>query len=378
IEGRILRLIDYLRSSHYLIVLDHLDSILSKNQNDSTDCRFQEYDVLWQRIGELEHQSTIILTSREKSKKIELLEGKSLPVRSLKLCGLKDAEGRAIFEEKGFFCETHSEWKSIIEYYGGNPLFLKIVSSVVQNLFDSNLDKFIKYWKQDAIIFDDIRDIFNCQFDCLSDLEQSVMYWLAIYQQPVSLQELRDDLFLLRNKHKLLDALMSLQRRCLIDKVVADNNQVHILKITLQPILAKFVLERFIEKICHEILVEEMPCLVMSHPLVKAQNKDSIARDQEFPILLSIAERLLTLSQSYRQIECKLNRMLLKINEKFYTLSGYGLENLFNISSQLNITLSGANFSRLTVVQNEIPDANKLKLAQAGASKSRETVVVTT
>jgi hypothetical protein len=58
------------------------------------------------------------------------------------------------------------------------------------------LRQLINLCKQDWLVFDNICDFFNCQLNRLSDIEKSVMYWLAINREPVSLQELRDDLFL--------------------------------------------------------------------------------------------------------------------------------------------------------------------------------------
>ncbi len=373
VEGRISRLIDYLRDSRCLIVLDRVESILSNYDNVFTDRqRSEKYDLLWQRVGEVDHQSTIILTSQEKPRKFELLEGERLPVRSLRLCGLKEAEGRAIFEDKGLFSGSEKEWNLLIKHYAGNPLILKIVASVVENLFSSSLCEFIKFRKQDTMIFDDIRELLNCQFNRLSDLEQSVMYWLAIHQEPVSLQELRDDLFLPRDKHKLPDALMSLERRCLIDNSTPTLMEKSLPNFTLQPIVMEFVTERFIEQVCNQILAEEIS-LLMSHALIKAQTKGYVRESQNCPILLSIAEQVLTLSQSYQDIECKLNRIMLKLREKFSALPGYGPQNLINLSSQLNITLSDYDFSWPTVWQDEIPGVNKLKSTQLCAIESGKT-----
>ncbi|MBR8834868.1 MAG: AAA family ATPase [Stigonema ocellatum SAG 48.90 = DSM 106950] len=372
IEGRISRLIDYLRSSRCLIVLDHVQSVLSYNDKTLTHCqRSQGYDILWQRVGEVDHQSTIILTSQEKPRKVELMEGERLPVRSLKLCGLKEAEGRAIFEDKGFFSGSENEWKLLMQYYAGNPLILKIVAAVVENLFGSCLGEFIEFSKQGTMIVDEIRDLLNCQFNRLSNLEQSVMYWLAIHQEPVSLQELRDNFLLPRDKQKLLDALMSLERRCLIDKAKPTLVERSLSKFTLQPIVTEFVTEHFIEQVCHEIVLEEMP-LLMSHLLSKTQNKDSVRENRNRTILLSIAQQVLALDQNQQEqdIKCKLNRIFLRIREAFSPLPGYGHENIMKLSSKLNISLSEDDCCMFTIRQNDISGVNKFKSAQVYAVES--------
>ena len=259
-----------------------------------------------------------------------------------------------------FFSGSEKEWKLLIEHYAGNPLILKIVASVVENLFDSNILEFINFWKQGTRIFDEIRDLLNCQFNRLSDLEQSVMYWLAIHQEPVSLQELQDDLFLPIDKRKLPDALMSLKRRSLIEKRLSN--------FILQPIITEFVTERFIEQVCNEIMAEETPLLI-SHALIKAQNKDCVRESRNHTILLSITEQLLTLGQSHQDIEDKLNRILLKLREYFSVLPGYVLENLINLSSQLNISLSDYKFSA-----DDLPNTTLLKSTSVCTVESGEMV----
>lgn len=373
IEGQILRLIDYLRSSRCLVILDNVETILGTG-NHATAYRqgYEGYGVLWKQLGELDHQSTIILSSQEKPREVELIEGERLPVRSLKLCGFKEAEGRAIFEKKGSFSGEEKEWKLLMQLYTGNPLFLKIVASVIENLFDSNIGGFINLGQQSGLVFDEIYDSVNCQFNRLSDLEKSVMYWLAINREPVSLQELRDDLFLPQEKQKLPDVLRSLERRCLIDKATPKLIEKSFTYFTLSPVLMEYVTQRFIEQICNEIEAEEIT-LLKSHALIKAKSKESARESQNRAILIPIVKLVLGLGKSYQDIECKLNLIFLKIREKLDGSLGYAVGNLINLSSQLNISSIDFDFSQLMVWENEFQNVDKLSSSQADRVGHSET-----
>jgi len=82
---------------------------------------------------------------------------------------------------------------------------LKIVATTIQDVFD-NVAEFLK---QDTVVFGDIRELLEQQFERLSDLEKEIMYWLAINREPVSLLELQSDIVSPPPQKKFLSALES-------------------------------------------------------------------------------------------------------------------------------------------------------------------------
>ncbi|MEE3719763.1 NB-ARC domain-containing protein [Tumidithrix elongata RA019] len=83
---QISRLIEYLRSSRCLIVLDNFDAVLASRQRAGYYREdYDAYGELLHRIGEIPHQSCLLLTSREKPAEVAALSGEMLPVRSLSL-----------------------------------------------------------------------------------------------------------------------------------------------------------------------------------------------------------------------------------------------------------------------------------------------------
>src|SRR5690606_11093734 len=136
--------------------------------------------------AETEHQSCVLLTSREKPAKLVPLEGSRSPVRALRLSQLETPACEALLAERDVN-GTSLERTRLIEAYAGNPLALKIVSQTVVELFDGEIALFLE---QGEIIFGGVRELLAIQFNRLSAVEQSVVVWLAILREPATLDEL--------------------------------------------------------------------------------------------------------------------------------------------------------------------------------------------
>ena len=173
-----------------LLILDNAEAILRSGECAGHYREGHEgYGQLLQCVGEIPHQSCLVLTSREKPRELASLEGDTLPIRSLKLTGLQETEARQIFKAKGAFSGSEDEWKVLIQHYGGNPLALKMVASGIQFLVEGSISEVVERVNQGAFVFDDIRNLLERQFNRLSKLEKEIMYWLAIKREPVTFPE---------------------------------------------------------------------------------------------------------------------------------------------------------------------------------------------
>jgi NB-ARC domain len=251
-SDKINRLLHYLRTSRCLIILDNIESVLegSKRAGQYKD-GFEDYGRLFKTLGETQHQSCVILTSREKTQEIALLEGKTRPVRSLHLGGLNNSEGQKIFEDNGTFSGTDKEWEELIKFYNGNPLALDIVSRHILWVFNGSISDFLKIGKN---IFGDLRDLLDWHFSRLSDAEKEIMYWFAISREPVSIELLREKFVALDSKEKVAENLQILGRRLPIEKTLTG--------FTIQPVLIEYMTEQLIEQVCREIKLAKPNALI--------------------------------------------------------------------------------------------------------------------
>jgi transcriptional regulator with XRE-family HTH domain len=343
-------LISYFKEHRYLVVLDNVEAILLSSEKAGHYREgYEEYGELFRQVGEQCHQSCLMMTSREKPKEIGLLEGPLFPVRSLQLSGLSEVEGREIFTIQGTFTGSEEEWSLLIQHYAGNPLVLRTVAAAIQELFDGSISEILEYLKQGVLVFDDIRDLLDQQFERLSDLEKEIMYWLAIEREPISIQQLKDNILSRISHQQLPEGLRSLKQRSLIEMNAASFTQ--------QPFVMEYMTDRIVENIHKEILAEKVE-LLMKYALIKASAKNHVKESQIRLIIKSIAERLETALSAKQNVKEKIDRILLNLKTDFPDTPGYGADNILNLLHQLKIDLTGYDFSDLAVWHADLQELN--------------------
>src|SRR5215471_15418597 len=187
LEQRINQLIGRLQARRCLLVLDNLEALLEiEDPEGNYRPSYQGYGRLIERLGESDHQSCVVLTSREKPREIEALEGPRSPVRSLRLLGLTQEAARSLLQDKGLRGES-SAWRQLIATYAGNPLALKIVGQAIVDLFGGDIVPFLQ---SGELIFNSIRVVLRQQVARLTPLEQALLTWLAVVREWTSLDSL--------------------------------------------------------------------------------------------------------------------------------------------------------------------------------------------
>ncbi|MBW4560302.1 MAG: hypothetical protein KME32_03935 [Mojavia pulchra JT2-VF2] len=242
IDGQISCLISYLRSRRCLILLDNAETILQSGKTAGHyRLGYEGYGQLFRRVADEVHQSCLVFTSREKPTGLTAREGETLPVRSLQLTGLPRKEAQQILATKGL-ASSGAECDSLIQRYAGNPFSLKILATTIQCLFDGNISEFLQ---QGSVVFGDIWEILEQQFNRLSANEKQVMYCLAIKRHWVTLPQLQQDIVPHMSERELLEALLSLQGRSLIEQQSGSYTQ--------QPVVMEYISEKLIGQVCCEL-----------------------------------------------------------------------------------------------------------------------------
>jgi WD40 repeat protein/transcriptional regulator with XRE-family HTH domain len=349
IDRQISKLMQCLQSRRCLLLLDNAEIILQREPVGQWRLGYEAYGQLLRAIGETSHQSCLLVTSREKPREIALMEGAQVLVRptgcracaSLTLSGLTPDDGRAIFRQKGAFTGSETEWETLIDHYGGNPLALKLVAAAIQDLFNGSITEVLPYLSQGLAVFEDIRDLLDRQFDRLSEAEQKTLSWFAIHREPVSIADIRENVVDLTAQQHVPNLINSLLRRSLIEK----NDGLFF----LQPVVMEYITERFVQQICIEFETQQLNVL-RTHTLLRVQAKEYVREIQTRLIVKPVIEQLLYRFGSVAAIEAQARHLLAQQGKN----PGYTGGNLINLLVQLQVDLRGSDFSDLVVQQADL------------------------
>jgi WD40 repeat protein len=352
-DDQIARLIDYFQQHRCLVVLDNFETVM---QTGSVAGQYRDgyenYGQLLQQVGEIPHQSCLIITSREKPRELEALQGEILPVRTLTLQGLNSQEGQRVLNAKGLRSST-DEASLLVNRCSGNPLILKILSSSIQDLFNGNVNDFLE---QRVTVFNGVRQLLDRQFQRLTNLEIQVMYWLAINREPVSSDDLQADIVPSPLRSSLLEALISLSGRSLIERTSGGFTQ--------QPVVMEYMTDKLIENIFTEITKqrESDPAVAFtslkSYALIKATAKDYV-RDSQIRLILEPLIQIVIAQLETKQafLHC-LHEILILLRSQAHTQQGYTAGNIINLIIHLKTDLTSFNLSHLIIRQAYFKDIN--------------------
>ncbi|WOD37468.1 NB-ARC domain-containing protein [Nodosilinea sp. E11] len=355
VGGKISILIEHLRAARTLVVLDNFEAVLQGAQRAGTyRSDYTDYGELLKRLGEIAHQSCVLITTREKPQEIAAQEGDLLPVRTLPLLGVDIDTGHQIIVAKGLAANT-PDLDCLVAHYRGNPLALKIAATSIRDVFGGSVTQFLA---QGSSVFSGIGTLLQQHCDRLSPTEQQIMYWLAINREPVTCAQLLTDILPTVPQRTVLEVLESLRWRGLLEYTAAG--------FTLQPVVMECLTEQLIDQVSQEIVVEA-PVLLSSHALIKAQVKDYIRDSQIRLILQPVVDRLILRLGSSKQVEHKFDRLLAKLKAQPTDAAGYGGGTLLNLYRQLETNLTGYDFSELSIRQAYLQDVNLHRVNFAAA-----------
>ena len=178
IERRQNILMEQMRGTRVLLVLDNLEAVLEEGDGASRiRLGFEGLERFLRLSAETVHQSCVLLTSREKPAILVPMEGSQALVRAIRLARLDGDSCERLLAEKGLKGSAENRAR-LIEIYTGNPLALKIVSQTILDLFEGEIAPFLE---QGEVIFGGVRDLLGEQFARLSSLEQ---YYAAVVRDP--------------------------------------------------------------------------------------------------------------------------------------------------------------------------------------------------
>jgi ATPase domain predominantly from Archaea len=217
LEARLSLLLEHFRQHRCLIILDDVDRLFISGELAGNYAeKYREYRELFRRIWETNHQSCVLMLSREEPSEFAVTLGNNSSIHALALNGLVEG-GREIFRAKGLSDEDR--WDYASEYLGGNPAYLESVSIAINKLFGGKVSEFCKYER--LFLTEDIKSLLTHQFDRLSAAEREVIRYLAGEALPLSICVVIESLDI--SPSDVANAIVSLGRRGLIEQTETDH-----------------------------------------------------------------------------------------------------------------------------------------------------------
>src|SRR5437588_6829708 len=313
LERRLSLLLEKLRSRRVLLVLDNLEVLLEEGEVlGRLRPGFEAYGHLLRRVAETAHQSCLMLTSREKPAALRALEGRHTLVRALRIGGLDAAAGEQLLAEHEVRGSSQ-ERARLVEAYSGNPLALNIVAETIADLFGGEIDPFLA---GGTVIFGDITELLEEQWARLSPLEQTLLCWLAILREPVTLDDLLAVLVSPLARMQVLEAVDGLRRHSLIERGQRAGS------FTLQSVVLEYVTTKLVTTASQEIGQGWLERL-REHGLSQAGSKEYVRQTQERLLLAPLLARLESVYQGRAEVEGQLRALLDGLRERAEDAQGY-------------------------------------------------------
>ena len=330
------KLIDFLRIHRCLIVLDGIEKILQKDICiDYSQEEYENYENFFQKIGKTNHNSCLLITSREKPRTFLFFEGKKLPIRSLSISGLNTPEVRQILSLRENFSGCDQSWHKLTKYYSGNPLALEICAQIIQELFESNIAKFEQFSVHHNCFIHDFWDLLDKEFSRLSDSKQKIIYYMSIKRQLVSWKEIYSNIFLPLDSQISCKELLSLNHSGLIER-----NQD---KFSLSPVMMDYVTEKLINQIVEEIKTQKI-VILNCYLLPMDQN-------QKYFLTELVIIRLLFVFGNYSNLESQLKQILVVIKKQNYMAFQVGISNILNLLHNFKLVRENYFFNSEIVIK---------------------------
>jgi hypothetical protein len=210
-DNKLTQFFHILRQKKCLIILDDVQELFIKGElAGQFKTEYKNYQNFLTMMTDIEHQSSLILISQEQCQEMVSLDEELYPINCLDLQGLDNTE---IIKKCGL--KDDETWAKLIDLYGGNPVYLKDIASLIKNIFGGKVADFLK--EDSLIVTKDMKSRLTELFQRLSPIEKEIILHLSKFDTPVSREDLRQGLSL--SSMDLINGLESLRQRYLLKRI---------------------------------------------------------------------------------------------------------------------------------------------------------------
>lgn len=231
IETLLSQLQKYLEKYRCCIIFDDLQKLFTPGKlAGQYKPGYEDYQDFFQLLVTVSHQSCLLLISREKIPEIFKLETENYPVRTL-ILGSLGAAANEICQKRQLL--DRESWEKLINNYQGNPRWLDIVATTIQELFGGKVAEFMEY--ETLILPEALQAELEQQLQHLSPMEIRIMEQIANQSQPISMGEIirKSELSI----QESVNLIQSLKKRLLLDGQLENNLTVF----TLNPVWRQYL-----------------------------------------------------------------------------------------------------------------------------------------
>ncbi len=336
LDQQILRLLEFMQAHRCLIVLDNLESLMGTGDRIGVyRPGHEDYRVFLQTIATTQHQSCLLITSREIPAEFSSLTEEQSAVRLYNLSGLPVAAAEKILAARGIMGSPAS-LSELNRLYSGNPMALRLVSETISSFFGGDVDGFLG---SETTVFNDIRYLMDQSFERLAVLSHEVLFWLAIKRQPLALDQLANLLVPRRAIGNLIDVLQSLHRCSLIERI--DD------RFYLPNVVSEYVIDRLIRQIHQEVTRADLHTLHRI-PLLTTDSTDDVRQTQMRLIVKPLAHLLIS-EFGDQHVRAKFEQWVSLLRAPAYATAGFAPGNLLNIMHCSGHEIRNYDFSELTI-----------------------------
>ena len=224
-------LIAQLRRHRCLLIFDQLETIMQSGGAAEGDDRqpltdlptgvagrfrkgYELYAEFLQRLGGGDHQSSLVIISRERPLLFSRWEEQTAAIRCLDLGGLNVEGGRELLQSYGL-TPGQEGTPNLIQHYSGHPLALTIAAETIHEFFSGNIVRFLA---TTPALFDELHGLLSQQLARLTALEWVILHKVATEPTPMTMSQLCTGLTLPNQKRATIEACRSLSRRALLEQ----------------------------------------------------------------------------------------------------------------------------------------------------------------
>ena len=272
------QLLKKMQQERWLIILDH----------------FEFYLELLSQMTRVRHQSCLVVISEQ-----PLPLPTTNRMYSLSLAGLSAHGAMQLLKSCGCSGSPH-QLQALARVYSYNPLALKLISTTIRTVFGGQIAPFLEQGTN--VLPDPIRLPLQKQFQSLTEVEKIIIFWLAIWQEPISLCRLQTHL-LSPNSAEVIAALSKLLESSLITQHFLAEEP----SFSLQPMVMTFATNELVASVVRELLQAQQETtpkfqILRTHCLVRP-GTDDIPGDRILSALQGKLQRRQTVSPLLAAVE---------------------------------------------------------------------------